>query len=98
MGLAAVLASHRSFCAIGKWAADTAARVLAELAVAGPAPCETTIRRMREAANDAALARAVGPWLQNRAARRRRGHHRQVIAVSGKTTRGARSRTRSPRT
>lgn len=90
IGLAAAVAGCRSFCAIAEWADDAPPRVLADLGVTGPVPCETTIRRVLEAIDDEVLARTAGVWLQNRAARRRARRDRQVIAVDGKTTRGAR--------
>lgn len=84
---AAVLAGARSFCAIGEWAADAPLEVLGMLGVGDTAPDEKTIRVVCEAVDATALASAMAGWLGNRA--RRRGG-RRVIAVDGKTTRGAR--------
>ncbi|WP_235734677.1 ISAs1 family transposase [Nocardioides alcanivorans] len=84
----AVLAGARSFAAIGEWALDLSEEQLDRLRL-GRAPVESTLRklfaRLDAAALDAALA--VYAWC-----RVRHIGGRRVIAIDGKTIRGARSR------
>jgi predicted transposase YbfD/YdcC len=85
VAVAAVVAGARSFCAIAEWAADAPAEVLAALSVSGPAPHESTIRRVLQALDADALDAMIGAWL----AARSRPAGRRVIAVDGKSVRGA---------
>jgi predicted transposase YbfD/YdcC len=91
VGIAAVIAGSRSFAAIGQWAADAGPDVLAVLgAVRGPAE-ESTFRRAFALVSADVLDAVPGAWLHTRAVRSR---GRLVIAIDGKTVRGARSSTR----
>ena len=90
VGVAAVIAGARSFAAIGQWAADAGADVLAGLgAVRGPAE-ESTFRRAFALIGPDRLDQVLGAWLWTRAVR---AGGRLVIAVDGKTVRGAKDKT-----
>lgn len=89
VALAAVLTGARSFVAIGEWATDTDPGVLERLGVkTARIPCEATLRRAVTGADAAMLARVVGAFLFTRTAT---VAGRRVIAVDGKTVRGARA-------
>src|SRR5690242_18373329 len=89
VGIAAVIAGSRSFAAIGQWAADAGPEVLAVLGAArGPAE-ESTFRRAFALVSPDVLDRVLGAWLWTRAVR---AGGRLVIAIDGKTVRGARSK------
>jgi predicted transposase YbfD/YdcC len=89
VGIAAVIAGSKSFAAIGQWAADAGPEVLAVLgAVRGPAE-ESTFRRAFALVSPGALDRVLGAWLYTRAVQ---AGGRLVIAVDGKTVRGARNK------
>ena len=89
VGIAAVPAGSRSFAAIGQWAADAGADVLAGLgAVRGPAE-ESTFRRAFALISADVLDQVIGAWLHTRATQ---AGGRLVIAVDGKAVRGARNR------
>jgi predicted transposase YbfD/YdcC len=89
VGIAAVTAGSRSFAAIGQWAADAGPEVLAGLGAArGPAE-ESTFRRAFALVSADVLDRALGAWLWTRAAH---AGGRLVIAVDGKTVRGAKGK------
>jgi predicted transposase YbfD/YdcC len=91
VGIAAVIAGSRSFAAIGQWAADAGPDVLAALGAArGPAE-ESTYRRAFALVSADVLDRVLGAWLWTRAAQ---AGGRLVIAIDGKTVRGARSKDR----
>ena len=86
VGIAAVIAGSRSFAAIGQWAANAGPEVLARLgAVRGPAE-ESTFRRGFALVSPDVLDRVLGAWLHTRAVQ---AGGRLVIAVDGKTVRGA---------
>jgi predicted transposase YbfD/YdcC len=88
-GIAAVIAGSRSFAAIGQWAADAGPEVLAVLGAArGPAE-ESTFRRAFALVSADVLDRVLGAWLHTRAAQ---AGGRLVIAVDGKTVRGAKNK------
>jgi hypothetical protein len=90
VGIAAVIAGSRSFAAIGQWAADAGPDVLATLGAArGPAE-ESTIRRAFALVSPDVLDRVLGAWLWTRAMR---VSGRLVIAIDGKTVRGAKDNT-----
>ena len=90
VGVAAVIAGSRSFAAIGQWAADAGADVLAGLgAVRGPAE-ESTFRRAFALVSADMLDRVLGAWLWTRSVR---AGGRLVIAIDGKTVRGAKDKT-----
>ncbi len=89
VGIAAVIAGSRSFAAIGQWAADAGTDVLAGLGAArGPAE-ESTFRRAFAMIDPDRLDRVLGAWLWTRAVQ---VSGRLVIAVDGKTVRGAKSK------
>jgi predicted transposase YbfD/YdcC len=89
VGVAAVIAGSRSFAAIGQWAADAGPDVLAALgADRGPAE-ESTFRRAFALVSADALDRVLGAWLHTRAVQ---AGGRLVIAVDGKTVRGAKKK------
>jgi hypothetical protein len=89
VGIAAVIAGSRSFAAIGQWAADAGPEVLAVLGAArGPAE-ESTFRRAFALVRADVLDRVLGAWLWTRAVQ---SGGRLVIAIDGKTVRGAKTR------
>ena len=89
VGIAAVIAGSRSFAAIGQWAADAGADVLAGLGAArGPAE-ESTFRRAFALIGPDVLDQVLGAWLQTRAVQ---AGGRLVIAVDGKAVRGAKDK------
>jgi predicted transposase YbfD/YdcC len=89
VGIAAVIAGARSFAAIGEWAADAGTEVLAGLGAArGPAE-ESTFRRVFALVSPDVLDRVLGAWLHTRAVQ---AGGRLVIAIDGKTVRGAKSK------
>ena len=95
VGIAAVIAGSRSFAAIGQWAADAGPEVLAVLGAArGPAE-ESTFRRAFALVSADVLDRVLGAWLWTRAVQ---AGGRLVIAVDGKTVRGAKDKEGRPRT
>ena len=88
-GIAAVIAGSRSFAAIGQWAADAGAEVLAGLGAArGPAE-ESTFRRAFALVSADRLDQVLGTWLWTRAVQ---AGGRLVIAIDGKTVRGAKNK------
>jgi predicted transposase YbfD/YdcC len=89
VGIAAVVAGSKSFAAIGQWAADAGPDVLAVLGAArGPAE-ESTFRRAFALVSADVLDRVLGAWLWTRAAQ---AGGRLVIAIDGKTVRGAKGK------
>ena len=89
VGIAAVIAGSRSFAAIGQWAADAGPEVLAVLGAArGPAE-ESTFRRAFALVSADVLDRVLGAWLWTRAVQ---AGGRLVIAIDGKTVRGAKGK------
>jgi predicted transposase YbfD/YdcC len=89
VGIAAVIAGSRSFAAIGQWAADAGPEVLAVLGAArGPAE-ESTFRRAFALVSADVLDRVLGAWLWTRAVQ---AGGRLVIAIDGKTVRGAKDK------
>lgn len=89
VGLAAVLAGARSFIAIGEWVAHQPAHALADLGVPGRGPGESTIRRAFGRLEADALDAVLGAYLWTRTTLT---DGRRVIAVDGKTVRGARTK------
>ena len=89
VGIAAVIAGSRSFAAIGQWAADAGPGTLAVLGAArGPAD-ESTFRRAFSLVSADVLDRVLGAWLHTRTVQ---AGGRLVIAIDGKTVRGAKSK------
>ncbi|MGH9267769.1 MAG: ISAs1 family transposase, partial [Acidimicrobiales bacterium] len=96
MATAATLAGARSVAAIGEYAADCPQEVLARLGAkyhpvrrCYVAPHLDTFRRALGAIDAAALDRAVGAWLFDQARRGRVGDDDVVLALDGKSLRGA---------
>ena len=91
VAVCAVLAGARSFAAIGEWALDLRAEHLDRLGLER-APVESTMRKLFARLDTAALERqlAVLGWCRSR-----RIQGRRVIAIDGKTVRGARSATKA---
>jgi predicted transposase YbfD/YdcC len=89
VSIAAVVAGARSFAAIGEWAADADAETL--VALGGDAarrPSESAIRRALSRLDAAVVDRVLGAWLWTRTTVT---GGRRVIAIDGKTVRGART-------
>jgi predicted transposase YbfD/YdcC len=89
VGIAAVIAGSRSFAAIGQRAADAGPETLAVLGAVRGAAEESTFRRAFALAGPDALDRVLGAWLWTRAVR---AGGRLVIAIDGKTVRGAKNK------
>lgn len=90
MTVAAVLAGARSFTAIGEWVADQGQDVMKQLgAVGSERPSESTIRRVLTSVDGQVLDQLIGAFVWTRSAVI---DQRRVIAIDGKTIRGARSR------
>jgi predicted transposase YbfD/YdcC len=97
IGVCAVLAGARTFTAIAEWAHDLPVGVRVRLGLRRRSPSESTIRRVLQAVDADALDRVVSAWLMARAARSAatpaavaRVRPRRVIAIDGKSARGAR--------
>jgi predicted transposase YbfD/YdcC len=89
VGVAAVIAGSRSFAAIGQWAAEAGPEALAALGAVRGAAEESTFRRAFALVSPDALDRVLGAWLHTRAVRT---GGRLVVAIDGKTVRGARNK------
>jgi predicted transposase YbfD/YdcC len=89
VGVAAVIAGSRSFAAIGQWAADAGPEVLAGLGADRGAAEESTYRRAFSLVSADVLDLVLGAWLHTRAVML---GGRLIIAVDGKTVRGAKSK------
>jgi predicted transposase YbfD/YdcC len=89
VGIAAVIAGSKSFAAIGQWAADAGPEALAALGAVRGAAEESTFRRAFTLVSADVLDRVLGAWLHTRAVR---AGGRLVIAIDGKTVRGARNK------
>jgi predicted transposase YbfD/YdcC len=89
VAVCAVLTGARSFAAIGEWARDLGSAQLGRLGL-DRAPTESTMRKLFTRLDAASLDRqlAVLAWC-----RTRRIKGRRVIAIDGKTVRGARTPT-----
>jgi DDE_Tnp_1-associated len=92
VAVCAVVAGARSYAGIAQWATDLDAGQRAALGFGSRAPDGVTIWRVLTAVDPAALDKALGDWIGAQLAERRRGwtRHRRVLAVDGKTLRGAR--------
>jgi predicted transposase YbfD/YdcC len=96
-GLAGVVAGAKSFAAIAEWVADQAPETLAMLGLTGSRPpSEPTIRRSFTAVDADELDRLLGAWMWIRTGTSPDG--RRVIALDGKTVRGARDHQQQPST
>lgn len=91
-GLAAVLSGARSFVAIGEWIAHQSPQALGSLGVDGAGPGESTIRRTFARLDADLIDQLLGALMWTRTSIR---PGKRVIAIDGKTVRGARTRTRS---
>ena len=88
-GLAGVVAGATSFAAIAEWVGDQAPETLAVLGLTGSRPpSEPTIRRSFTTVDADELDRILGAWMWIRTVTSPDG--RRVIALDGKTVRGAR--------
>ena len=91
LSVCATLAGARSYTAIAEWACDAPPALRAELGLPGPVPDMVTIWRVLTAVDPAAFDRAIGAWVSARLAASQPATARAVLAVDGKTVRGARS-------
>lgn len=90
LSVTAVVAGSRSFAAVGQWAGDADAAHLAEFGLTrGGAPDESTLRKVFARLDADALDGAVGRWMWTRTGV---VDGRRVIALDGKSVRGARTR------
>lgn len=87
VAVSAVVAGAQGFTAIGEWARDAGGDVLARLGLSTPAE-ESTFRRLFAAIDPDVLDAVIGTWAATRAAV---VGGRRVIAIDGKTVRGART-------
>jgi len=91
VGLAAVIAGAKSFVAIGEWVAHQPIETLRVLGLTGLAvPDESTIRRLFGRLDSDVLDQILGAFMWTRT---HTVGARRVIALDGKTVRGARSAT-----
>ena len=88
VAVSAVLTGARSFTAIGEWAVDLSSQQLSRLGL-GAAPEESTLRKLFTRLDADALDRVLGAWAWTRT---QVVDGRRVIAIDGKTVRGARTR------
>jgi predicted transposase YbfD/YdcC len=90
VAVCAVAAGARSFVAISEWVTDLPAEVAAALGITGRCPCESTIRRIVQRLDGDRFDALISGFVQRLCAARRPGGRRRVLAVDGKTLRGAR--------
>lgn len=91
--LAAVISGAKSFVAIGEWVAHQPIETLRVLGIAGTAgPDESTIRRVFALIDADILDKVLGAFMWTRT---HTVGTRRVIALDGKTVRGARSKSRA---
>ncbi|MGH3804664.1 MAG: transposase family protein, partial [Pseudonocardiaceae bacterium] len=91
LAVTATLAGARSFAAIGPWTAAATAQHLAAFGLArATAPDESTLRKLFARIDADALDIALGMWMWTRTFV---AGQRRVIALDGKSVRGARNRT-----
>jgi predicted transposase YbfD/YdcC len=96
VAVAAVVAGARSFAAIGQWVSDADADLLAALSAHRyPAPSESAIRRVFARLDAARVDAILAAWLWTRTMVL---DQRRVIAIDGKTVRGARTRDKTSNT
>ena len=86
-GMAATLAGACSFAAMAQWATDTEPDLLARLGLRR-CPSEATFRRAVTMVDPDELDRLLGSWFHTSTTR---VNGRRVIAIDGKTVRGART-------
>ncbi len=94
VAVCAVLAGARSYVGIAEWAADLTPTVRSRLGLGRRPPCESTIRRVLQGVDAATLDEVVSTWLAGRCSLSspaiRPDQARRVIALDGKSARGAR--------
>jgi predicted transposase YbfD/YdcC len=91
VALAAVVAGSRSFAAIGQWAGELTGEQLAELGLSrSTAPDASTFRKVLARLDATTLDLMIGTFVWTRS---RTVGGRRVIAIDGKTVRGARTTT-----
>jgi predicted transposase YbfD/YdcC len=93
IAVAAVLAGARCYVAIAEWAHDLPVTARLRLGIDRRAPSESTIRRILQAVDPEALDTALSSWLAARIPQpppSRPGSVARVVAVDGKSARGAR--------
>jgi predicted transposase YbfD/YdcC len=89
LALGAVLAGARSYAAIAQWAQDLTAEEQAQLGLSRPvAPDASTFRRLFTRLDAGVLDGLIGAYMWTRTATI---NGRRVIAIDGKTVRGART-------
>lgn len=89
VALAAILAGAKSFLAVAEWINDPTNTTIDELGVdLHRRPSEATVRRALSHVNADLLDRVLGTWMWTRTATI---NNRRIIAVDGKTVRGART-------
>ncbi|WP_206039060.1 transposase family protein [Rhodococcus sp. 105337] len=86
VALAAVCAGARSFTAVAEWVHDVPNDVRSRLGIEGRPPSESTIRRTLGRLDAGVFDQVIGIWAWMRT---RVVDGRRVIAVDGKTLRGA---------
>jgi predicted transposase YbfD/YdcC len=86
VALAAVCAGARSFTAVAEWVHDAPDDALGKLGIEGRPPSESTIRRTLTRIDAGVLDQVIGAWAWLRT---QMIDGRRVIAVDGKTLRGA---------
>src|SRR3954453_9824018 len=95
LGACAVLTGARSFAAIGEYAHDTGRSILDRLGVGAVVPHACTIRRVLSDLDPDAVEAAMRAWVQAQLAQTPvpdgmpAHEQRQVLAMDGKTVRGA---------
>jgi hypothetical protein len=92
-GVCAVLTGARSYAAIAEWIDDAGAAQRSKLGLSrADVPDLTTIWRLLIAVDPLQLDRAIGGWLGGLLRRRSADGRRRVVAIDGKSIRGARRR------
>ncbi|WP_219420464.1 ISAs1 family transposase [Pseudonocardia nigra] len=95
LGACAVLTGARSFAAVAEYAHDAGHAVLAALGVGTVVPHESTLRRVLQKVDPVAVEAALRSWVltqldaQPRSQATPRREQRRVLALDGKTLRGA---------
>ncbi len=86
VAVCAVMAGARGFTAIGEWAGDAGAAALARLGLQRGSVDESTLRRLFTRLDADRVDMLLGAWAATRCAL---VAGRRVIAIDGKTVRGA---------
>jgi len=94
VSVCAVLAGARSYVSIAEWAHDLPVSARLRLGIGRQASSESTIRRILQRVDSDALDAALSGWLAARIPPPQPGGMR-VVAVDGKTARGARTEDRT---